>query len=205
MPATPVLSNGGTTRGLPISCFLNEASDSLDGIVGALERECLAGRQGRRHRHLLGQPALHRREGRPQRQDLRRHPLHPRDGQPDAGDLPGLAAARLGRLLPAGQPPGDRGIPRDPPPDRRRPEPQGAEPAPRRADPRRLHARGRGRRGMGAAPARRTARCVRKVSARALWIRILDRADRDRRALPHLLRPREPRAGRSTTSWRGWR
>jgi ribonucleoside-diphosphate reductase alpha chain len=33
MPATPVLSNGGTARGLPISCFLNEASDSLDGIV----------------------------------------------------------------------------------------------------------------------------------------------------------------------------
>jgi len=34
MPATPVLSNGGTKRGMPISCFLNEASDSLDGIVG---------------------------------------------------------------------------------------------------------------------------------------------------------------------------
>lgn len=34
MPATPILSNGGTNRGLPISCFLNEASDSLDGIVG---------------------------------------------------------------------------------------------------------------------------------------------------------------------------
>jgi ribonucleoside-diphosphate reductase alpha chain len=34
MPATPVLSNGGTNRGLPISCFLNEASDSLEGIVG---------------------------------------------------------------------------------------------------------------------------------------------------------------------------
>jgi len=33
MPATPVLSNGGTNRGLPISCFLNEASDSLEGIV----------------------------------------------------------------------------------------------------------------------------------------------------------------------------
>ncbi len=33
MPATPILSNGGTKRGLPISCFLNEASDSLDGIV----------------------------------------------------------------------------------------------------------------------------------------------------------------------------
>jgi ribonucleoside-diphosphate reductase alpha chain len=33
MPATPVLSNGGTDRGLPISCFLNEADDSLNGIV----------------------------------------------------------------------------------------------------------------------------------------------------------------------------
>ncbi|HET9717939.1 MAG TPA: ribonucleoside-diphosphate reductase subunit alpha [Pseudolabrys sp.] len=33
MPATPVLSNGGTTRGLPISCFLNSVSDSLKGIV----------------------------------------------------------------------------------------------------------------------------------------------------------------------------
>ena len=34
MPATPVLSNGGTARGLPISCYLNSVSDSLDGIVG---------------------------------------------------------------------------------------------------------------------------------------------------------------------------
>jgi ribonucleoside-diphosphate reductase alpha chain len=33
MPSTPVLSNAGTERGLPISCFLNEASDSLTGIV----------------------------------------------------------------------------------------------------------------------------------------------------------------------------
>ena len=33
MPSTPILSNGGTNRGLPISCFLNEASDSLNGIL----------------------------------------------------------------------------------------------------------------------------------------------------------------------------
>jgi ribonucleoside-diphosphate reductase alpha chain len=33
MPATPILSNGGTNRGLPISCFLNETEDSLTGIV----------------------------------------------------------------------------------------------------------------------------------------------------------------------------
>jgi ribonucleoside-diphosphate reductase alpha chain len=34
MPSTPVLSNGGANRGLPISCFLNAVGDSLDGIVG---------------------------------------------------------------------------------------------------------------------------------------------------------------------------
>lgn len=33
MPATPILSNGGTDRGMPISCFLNETQDSLEGIV----------------------------------------------------------------------------------------------------------------------------------------------------------------------------
>ncbi|WP_374469149.1 ribonucleoside-diphosphate reductase subunit alpha [Phenylobacterium sp.] len=33
MPATPVLSNGGANRGLPISCFLNAVPDNLDGIV----------------------------------------------------------------------------------------------------------------------------------------------------------------------------
>ncbi len=47
MPATPVLSNGGTTRGLPISCFLNEAGDSLDGILGLWnENVWLAARGG---------------------------------------------------------------------------------------------------------------------------------------------------------------
>ncbi|WP_288485578.1 ribonucleotide reductase N-terminal alpha domain-containing protein, partial [uncultured Novosphingobium sp.] len=30
MPATPVLSNGGTGRGLPISCYLNSVDDSLE-------------------------------------------------------------------------------------------------------------------------------------------------------------------------------
>ncbi len=33
MPSTPILSNGGTSRGLSISCYLNEAHDSLSGIV----------------------------------------------------------------------------------------------------------------------------------------------------------------------------
>ena len=47
MPSTPVLSNGGTKRGLPISCFLNEASDSLGGILGLWnENVWLAARGG---------------------------------------------------------------------------------------------------------------------------------------------------------------
>ena len=33
MFATPVLSNGGTSRGLPISCFLNYVDDSREGIT----------------------------------------------------------------------------------------------------------------------------------------------------------------------------
>ena len=47
MPATPVLSNGGTGRGLPISCYLNSVADSLDGIVSTWnENVWLASRGG---------------------------------------------------------------------------------------------------------------------------------------------------------------
>ncbi|MFN5351926.1 MAG: ribonucleoside-diphosphate reductase subunit alpha [Alphaproteobacteria bacterium] len=47
MPATPILSNGGTNRGLPISCFLNETEDSLNGIVNLwMENVWLASRGG---------------------------------------------------------------------------------------------------------------------------------------------------------------
>ena len=47
MPSTPVLSNGGTGRGLPISCYLNSVSDSLEGIVNTWnENVWLAARGG---------------------------------------------------------------------------------------------------------------------------------------------------------------
>jgi ribonucleoside-diphosphate reductase alpha chain len=47
MPATPILSNGGTNRGMPISCFLNETTDSLHGIVDLwTENVWLASRGG---------------------------------------------------------------------------------------------------------------------------------------------------------------
>lgn len=46
MPATPILSNGGTERGLPISCFLNESSDSLSGIVNLWNENVLLASRG---------------------------------------------------------------------------------------------------------------------------------------------------------------
>jgi len=47
MPSTPVLSNGGTGRGLPISCYLNSVPDSLEGIVDTWnENVWLAARGG---------------------------------------------------------------------------------------------------------------------------------------------------------------
>lgn len=47
MPATPVLSNGGTDKGLPISCYLNEVPDDLGGIVGTwVENVWLAAKGG---------------------------------------------------------------------------------------------------------------------------------------------------------------
>lgn len=47
MPATPILSNGGNSRGLPISCFLSEATDNMDGIINTyVENAWLACRGG---------------------------------------------------------------------------------------------------------------------------------------------------------------
>ena len=157
MPATPVLSNGGTGRGLPISLLSQQRPRQPRRHRRHLERECLAGRARRRHRHLLGQCPRHRRAGRPQRQDQRHHPVRPGDGFADAGDQPGLAAARLGRLLSRHLAPGDRGVPRDPQALGRL-QPQGAQPPPRRARHRRVHGSGARRRRMRRCRARRTAR-----------------------------------------------
>ena len=34
MPATPILANGGTNSGMPISCFVNEVQDTVEGVIG---------------------------------------------------------------------------------------------------------------------------------------------------------------------------
>jgi len=46
MPSTPILSNGGAGRGLPISCFLNTVNDSLDGIVSIWNENVLLASNG---------------------------------------------------------------------------------------------------------------------------------------------------------------
>jgi ribonucleoside-diphosphate reductase alpha chain len=46
MPSTPILSNGGAGRGLPISCFLNTVADTLDGIVTTWNENVLLASNG---------------------------------------------------------------------------------------------------------------------------------------------------------------
>lgn len=46
MPSTPILSNGGAKRGLPISCFLNTVADTLDGIVTTWNENVLLASNG---------------------------------------------------------------------------------------------------------------------------------------------------------------
>lgn len=47
VPATPVLANGGANRGYPISCYLNECTDSLESISNLwMENVWLASKGG---------------------------------------------------------------------------------------------------------------------------------------------------------------
>ena len=46
MPSTPILSNAGTSRGLPISCYLNDVRDSLDSISAKWEEDTWIGAKG---------------------------------------------------------------------------------------------------------------------------------------------------------------
>ena len=45
-PATPILSNGGTDRGLPISCFLNKVNDTLNSIINLWSEIAWLGAKG---------------------------------------------------------------------------------------------------------------------------------------------------------------
>jgi ribonucleoside-diphosphate reductase alpha chain len=45
-PATPILSNGGTNRGLPISCYLTSIEDNLDSIISSWSETAYLGAKG---------------------------------------------------------------------------------------------------------------------------------------------------------------
>ena len=99
MPSTPVLSNGGTGRGLPISCYLNSVPDSLEGIVDTWnENVWLASRGGGIGTYWGNVRGI----GEPVGLNGKTSGIIPfvrvMDFA-DAGDQPGLAAPRLGRLL----------------------------------------------------------------------------------------------------------
>ncbi len=46
MFSTPILTNGGTSRGLPISCYLNSIGDSLRGILNNIEEDTFLSSRG---------------------------------------------------------------------------------------------------------------------------------------------------------------
>lgn len=46
MPATPVLTNGGTDRGLPISCYLNDTDDTIESIIDQWKETALLSSKG---------------------------------------------------------------------------------------------------------------------------------------------------------------
>jgi len=52
MPATPVLSNGGTTRGLPHFMFPQRGAHSLDGIVATWNENVSLASNGAASAHI---------------------------------------------------------------------------------------------------------------------------------------------------------
>lgn len=140
MPATPVLSNGGTSRGLPISCFLNEANDSLRGIVDLWnENVWLASKGGGIGSYWGNLRSIGENVGR----NGKTSGVIPFIRVMDSLTL-AISQGSLRRgsaAVPAGLAPRDRGIHRAAPPHRRRPQPQGAQPASWRAGVGCVHAR----------------------------------------------------------------
>ena len=46
MPATPILTNVGTNRGLPISCYLNACGDSIIDIYDTYKENAILAKNG---------------------------------------------------------------------------------------------------------------------------------------------------------------
>ena len=111
MPATPILSNGGADRGLPISCFLNGVGDSLDDIVGTWNENVALASNGGGIGTYWGEV---RSIGEKVKHAGATSGIIPFIRVMDSLTLAisqGLAAPRIGRVLSRCSPPGDRRIP----------------------------------------------------------------------------------------------
>jgi ribonucleoside-diphosphate reductase alpha chain len=139
MPATPVLSNGGTGRGLPISCYLNTVEDSLEGIVNTWnENVWLASRGGGIGTYWGKVRGIGESVGLNGKTSGIIPFVRVMDSLTLAISQGSLRRGSAACYLDVA--PGDRGVPRNPQ-DLGRLQPQGAQPAPWRAADRRLHAR----------------------------------------------------------------
>ena len=172
MPATPILSNGGTKRGLPISCFLNDVPDSLDGIVGTWnENVALASNGGGIGTYWGKVRSIGEKVKTGQTSGIIPF-IHVMDGLTLAisqGSLRRGSAAVYLDIYPSG----DRGVPGNPQ-GHRRLQPQGPEPASRHQHHRRIHGMRCATARCSACAAPRTGEVLREVNARQLWQRILE-------------------------------
>ena len=140
MPATPILSNGGTDRGLADLVLLERRRGRPREHRRHVVRERLARVERRRHRHVLGRRSLDRRARARLRAHVGDHSVRSRHGLADARDLAGIAAPRLRGRLHRRAPSRDRRVRRDPQTVGRL-QPQEPELAPRRVHHGRVHAR----------------------------------------------------------------
>ena len=172
MPATPVLSNGGTGRGLPISCFLNSVPDSLNGIVDTWnENVWLASRGGGIGTYWGNVRGI----GEPVGLNGKTSGIIPFVRVMDSLTLAitqgSLRRGSAACYLDISHPEIEEFLEIRKP--SRRLQPKGSEPPPRRADPRRVHgSRARRRRMESARP--RTRASARTVDARALFQKLVE-------------------------------
>ena len=199
MPATPVLSNGGTGRGLPICCFLNSVSDSLEGIVGIWnENVWLASKGGGIGTYWGNLRGIGEKVGLNGKTSGIIPFIRVMDSLTLAISQGSLRRGSAACYLDINHPEIEEFLEIRKPTGRL--QPQGAEPAPRHARLRRVHARGARRTRSSTLQSPKDGSVRGKVDARCAVPEAGRDPPRDRRAVHDLHRPREPGDARSITA-----